>query len=66
MDQYYPHHLDVKNPHSFEMKDLEHLIKKVGLEDAQCLIDGISVIGKEGSHSRTASENDPLKSENVM
>ncbi|KAL5006660.1 hypothetical protein ScPMuIL_015466 [Solemya velum] len=28
MDQYYPHHLDVKNPHSFEMKDLEHLIKK--------------------------------------
>ena len=24
-----PTHLDIGNPHSFEMKDLEHLIKKV-------------------------------------
>lgn len=25
-----PSHLDLRNPHSFEMKDLEHLIRKVG------------------------------------
>ncbi|KAL3841927.1 hypothetical protein ACJMK2_020014 [Sinanodonta woodiana] len=28
MDKLYPHHVDVKNPHSFEMADLEKLIKK--------------------------------------
>ena len=25
-----PGHLDIRNPNSFEIKDLEHLIKKVG------------------------------------
>jgi len=30
MDNSYLHHLDVKNPHSFEPADLEKLIKKVG------------------------------------
>jgi hypothetical protein len=30
MDEQFLHHVDVKNPHSFESKDLEKLIKKVG------------------------------------
>ena len=29
MDASYPHHVDVKNPHSFEARDLEKLIQKV-------------------------------------
>ena len=29
MDAAYPNHVDVKNPHSFEPKDLEKLIQKV-------------------------------------
>ena len=32
MDASYPHHVDVKNPHSFEARDLEKLIQKVILK----------------------------------
>jgi hypothetical protein len=33
IDESLLHHVDLKNPHSFEMKDLEKLIQKVYLND---------------------------------
>ena len=38
-----PAHLDLRNPHSFEMKDLENLIKKVSNETSWLDLDMLTM-----------------------